>query len=153
MWGSANTSAETTTRRDSTARPETPTPRGNTGAGGTGAGRPVEVATGTSAPVPGSTRKSEADTEANRLRTQSAIRALTTSGSSVPANTRARSASARIRSVCSEASWTSRACSMAIAAWPANASASSWSRALNGRRARKLSAPITRPPIFSGTPR
>ena len=111
------------------------------------------MATGTRAPVAGSTRKSAAETDANSRRTLSAIRSLTTSGSRVPAKRRERSASARMRSACSEASRTSRACSMAMTACPANASASSWSRALKGRRARKVSTPMARPPIFSGTPR
>jgi len=92
-----------------------PTPRGSTGAGGVSPPRPVDVATGTRSPLPGSTRKSEAETDEKRLRTLSAMRSLTTSGSSVPAKTRERSASARMRSACSEASRTRRACSMAMA--------------------------------------
>ena len=77
----------------------------------------------------------------------------TRASSRVDTSTRPSSATARMRSACSEASRYRREWSIAIAAWPAKVSASSCSRAVKGRRARKVSTPMGRSPIRRGTPR
>ena len=60
-------------------------------------------------------------------------------------------ASERRRSACWAASRKSRECSSAIAAWPVNASATSWSRRVKSRRARNVSTPMMRSPTRRGT--